>query len=367
MSTKESLLPQSHSVEETNFESEDELSEEIDEDNDFLFEALKPLGSHQNDIHKSVNASKTLTLKKNGYLHKSQVVGNEEIPADVMTNKASEVGPFWSVDAPLKSDSLKLLRELTKFYTPEKLERLIVPRAIKSLGIQKKYELSETVKQEINGISLRAIEWLVTNYSKGTKIVLYNDIHKKRVDIHNAYEIQSNHYKRNLFDPFCRHGRVYFAWDLNPLPPVVTETSTDHTHESELVKKDPSGPTNPKESPEPNDPKISSPKLDKISTPTSVVLVTTVGQLNFMKWADEYGILTYACNHQQEIQTTMESTLSKVNKEKKKFKKMGQRRKRKELTKAPDIFCTVYSVDTILNLDSFSSPQSSPKRRLNHP
>jgi hypothetical protein len=237
------------------------------------------------------------------------------IPQDVLENKTTEIGRFWAYETPLKTESKKLLSELISFYTPEKMEKLIVPRAIKSQGLTKNYVLTDVIKQEINGISLRAIEWLVTNYSKGTKIVLYNEEQKKRIDVHDAYEIQSNFYKRNLFDPFCRHGRIFFQWKLR----------STKTNEME-----------------------------------DVTLLSTVGQLNFMKWADEYGILVYAKSHQEEIENTMESTLSVVNKEKKKYKKLGKRRKRKELTKAPEIYCTVYSVATQLHFDHLDSPVSSP-------
>ena len=228
------------------------------------------------------------------------------IPRDVMDNKASEIGRFWTVETPLKAESKKLLYELLPFWGDANMERLIVPRSIKSLGVYKNYNLSNVMKAEVNGISLRAIEWLVTNYSKGTKIVLFNEQNKKRIDIHNAYEIQSNYYKRNLFDPFCRHGRVYFLWKLQSA---------------------------------------------KTSEWEEVVMITTVGQLNFMKWSDENSVLDYARTHKDEIQQTMESTLSEVNKEKKMYKKMGKLRKRKELTKEPEIYCTVYSLDTHLYFD----------------
>lgn len=241
------------------------------------------------------------------------------IPDNVLENKTTEVGRFWAVETPLKTESIKLLRDLISFYTTENLERLIVPRTIKSLGIQKNYELSEVIKSEIDGISLRAIEWLVTNYSKGIKIVLFNEKTKKYIDIHNDYEIQSNYYKRNLFDPFCRRERVFFFWKLKSL---------------------------------------------KNSEIEDVVMMTTVGQMCFMKWAFENGVLKYAHENQDEIQKTMESVLSRVHQEKKQCKKEGKVRKRKELTKEPDIYCTVYNLETSLHFDhldcDFASPPSSP-------
>ena len=249
-------------------------------------------------------------------------------------NKATEVGRFWSIDKPLRLEAIKLLSELISYYTNERLEKLIVPRAIKSLGLSKEFILSSVIKDEINGISLRAIEWLVTNYSKGTKIVLYNEEQKKHIDIHTAYEVQSNYYKRNLFDPFCRHGRIYFSWKL--------QKASKKTN-SEVSGSD-----------------------SDTSTLQSVVLFTTVGQLNFMKWAEDHGILGYAKAHQDEIQNTMEITLAEVNKEKKICKKMGQTRKRKELTKAPEILCTVYRVDTDFDIDAFASPTPSPTHSRTH-
>lgn len=242
------------------------------------------------------------------------------IPHDVLENKATEIGPFWSVDKPIEMSSRKILSELLPFYTKEKIEKLIVPRSIKKLGISKNYVLSDVMKEELNGISLRAVEWLVTNYSKGTKITLYSDVLKQRVDIHSAYEDQSSHYKRGLFDPFCRHDRIYFSWKL-------TNAKTKELED--------------------------------------LILVTTVGQLNFMKWAEENGVLSYAQRNRQNIQNAMEKRLSRVNKEKKECKKQGTKRKRRELTKAAEVFCVVYEVDTVLQLDELESPTStSPKQSL---
>jgi hypothetical protein len=228
------------------------------------------------------------------------------IPDDILENKTTEISRFWAYDKPLQAESIKVLRDLLSFYTDENLEKLIVPRSIKSLSIQKKYELSDTIKKEIDGISLRAVEWLVTNYSKGIKIVLFNEKTKKYIDIHNDYEIQSNYFKRNSFDPFCRHNRIYFFWKLKSLK----------TNEME-----------------------------------NVVMLTTIAQLNFFKWAHENGILEYASANKNDIQGAMESVLSKVSREKKLCKQNGIVRKRRELTRTVDVKCNVYSINTDLHFD----------------
>ena len=72
-------------------------------------------------------------------------------------------------------------------------------------------------------------------------------------------------------------------------------------------------------------------------------LVTTVGQLNFFRWAIENNILEYIHNHLKEIEidmnTSVRSLYSKRNKSKKNNKKSvsgdeskKQRRKRQELS-----------------------------------
>ena len=300
-------------------------------------------------------------------------------------NKISRVGRFWTDGESLKPNSLRLLKDLNSFYTDENLERLIVPRAIKSMGLQKKYHFSDVVQKEIDGISLRAIEWLVTNYSKGIKIVLYNVEQKNRIDIHDAYETQSNHFKRHLFDPFCRHGRVNFHWKFSPIDLSSSFSSTknkklkhklDKTSKNKnKIKKKTLNDNTDTDNNDDTDIKqedcgiVNDLDLQKTTTTTNnnnnnnnkfieIVLVTTVGQLNFMRWADQNGILEYANTHHDEIQSTMEKTLSKVNHEKKKCKEIGEQRKRKALTLAPENFCSVYRVDTVFQMES---PTQSPR------
>jgi len=243
------------------------------------------------------------------------VIPDTMIPADVLENKCDEVGNFWSVEKPLNERSLRLLERLNKIYTSDLLEQLIVPRSLKTLGITREYDHDEK-SLESNGLSLRCLEWLVTNYAKKYSIVLYNKNTKRRFSIYTEYMRQLDHNRRLRFDPFCRHKRIYFYWDLE-------DVSTKKTNK--------------------------------------VVLLTTVGQLNFMHWAHENGVLKYAQENQEKIQKDMESTLSAVTKEKKHFKKIGQKRKRKELSKAPDTYCNVYSVDTLLYFDHQFDDPISPK------
>lgn len=211
--------------------------------------------------------------------------------------KTDVVGRFWC-ETPLKPASRKLLKQLDSFYTDKMLEELIVQRSLRSVGGDEKPVKRDEVKSETSwSISLRCLEWLVTNYSKKHQIVLYHTEKKQRVNIYSEYLDQLNLYKRMRFDPFCRSQRIYFNWTLN---------------DSEFP------------------------------------LPTTVGQLNFMKWAYITGVLEYAQINEAVIQKDMEDVLAVVQEEKRAFKNSGQKRKRKELSHAPDTYCNVYTIDTVL-------------------
>jgi hypothetical protein len=59
------------------------------------------------------------------------------------------------------------------------------------------------------GISLRKLEWFVTNYSK-TKQVTYTAPNGKMFTVHVAYKSSLDGYSKKLFDPFCRTERIEF-------------------------------------------------------------------------------------------------------------------------------------------------------------
>jgi hypothetical protein len=108
-------------------------------------------------------------------------------------------------------------------------------------------------------VSLRLIDWFVTNYAKthstsyilrGQEVVVYMD-----------YKNQLKAYSKKLFDPFCRRERISFQ-----VP----------GHESFL---------------------------------------TTVGKLNFFRWAIEKDILNYIKGHQPEIEKEMNAAMRELNKQ----------------------------------------------------
>mgnify|MGYP000126010566 CR=1 FL=1 len=112
----------------------------------------------------------------------------------------------------------------------------------------------------INGeskISLRIVDWFVTNFAK--KYYTVYEISTKRGDltimdrfkVYNDYKLKLKAYSKKRFDPFCR-------WDRISVP----------YNEDQLME-------------------------------------TTIGQLNFFKWAIENNIVNYIQNNYETIENDM--------------------------------------------------------------
>ncbi len=127
----------------------------------------------------------------------------------------------------------------------------------------------QIIGQETN-ISLRLLDWLVTNYAKGSEHndgFLYNktgetkdgaELASDRFDVHTEYKNQLKAYNKKYFDPFARKDRIYFFKDHSKLP-----IKLNTTEQKEYKKRDDG-------------------------------LVTTIGQLNFFKWAIENKVIQKA-------------------------------------------------------------------------
>ena len=149
----------------------------------------------------------------------------------------------------------------------------------------------EQLLSVVNGesrISLRSIDWFITNYSK--KHNIYYLVHETRegfptdeqygvrtrnFNVHQSYKSQLKAYSKRRFDPFCRRERISFP---------VTGGSVE----------------------------------------------TTIGQLNFFRWALANGVTTYIIEHKQEIEDDMNACLKEIKL--KSSKKNGKRKKREELS-----------------------------------
>ena len=162
-------------------------------------------------------------------------------------------------------------------------------------------ELLPILKGETK-LSLRIIDWFVTNYAKKNYIILNNtkSIVKKispktkkiktenkqeQFNVFLKYKSQLRAYSKKQFDPFCRRERINFYY-----------------------------------------------QNDKY-------IVTTVGQINFFRWAIENGVIKYIKENIDDIEKDMNLNIKK-NKSKTKTKKKDglcvqdgkKRQKRRELS-----------------------------------
>lgn len=69
----------------------------------------------------------------------------------------------------------------------------------------------------VNGsskISLRLIDWFVTNYSKKNNVMVDTNINNKpqKKIVHLDYKAQLKAYSKRWFDPFCRRERINFKY-----------------------------------------------------------------------------------------------------------------------------------------------------------
>ena len=104
-------------------------------------------------------------------------------------------------------------------------------------------------------LSLRIIDWFVTNYSKKHNIFIKRAAaNNKPFIVFLEYKSQLKAYSKKQFDPFCRRTRINFECG-------------DGSH-----------------------------------------FETTIGQLNFFRWAIEHGIIEYIIHHYAAIEEDMTST-----------------------------------------------------------
>ena len=162
-----------------------------------------------------------------------------------------------------------LLLSLKEFYKQKSNIELILP----------------IVKQKSTKISLRLLDWLVTNYSKKYNIN-YDIDNNKNFSIWFDYRNQLKAYSKRQFDPFCRRKRLFYNITTND---IIS------------IKKD---------------------EIDKYNT-NSDGFVTTVGQLNFFRWALMYRVVDYADNNINNIESHMLSSADS-----RKLKPSDKRRKR---------------------------------------
>ena len=158
----------------------------------------------------------------------------------------------------------------------------------------------------INGkskISLRIIDWFVTNYAKkyNTSYYLTQEDSIKQFIVYLNYKSQLKAYSKKIFDPFCRRDRIGFFYNND---------------EDELI--------------------------------------TTVGQLNFFRWAIENKVLDYIEERLNEIEDDMNQSVRNIYSKKKgnaSSSISSKRKKRKELSKSATKSVNKHDVKVVVQFD----------------
>jgi hypothetical protein len=114
------------------------------------------------------------------------------------------------------------------------------------------------ILQGTSELSLRLVDWFVTNYAKkhNTGYILEG----QEFLVYMNYKSQLKAYSKKLFDPFCRRERILFQ------------------------------------------------------VPGEEPFVTTVGKLNFFRWAIEKGVLTFLTLNSQAIEADMNKAMKEQTK-----------------------------------------------------
>lgn len=176
----------------------------------------------------------------------------------------------------LNPRQLSILAKLSSYYSDDKVLTVLQP----------------LINQEGN-ISLRALDWLVTNYAKKHNIVCLSQ-NNTLFNIHHGYKIALTYFRRRNFDPFRRRQRIQ----------VICPGET------------------------------------------TIQMVSTVGQCNFLQWADVNGVLLFARENSKAIEADMNTSTANTKAEKRKSNETGVILKRKELSSAPSAKCLVYQIET---------------------
>jgi hypothetical protein len=59
-------------------------------------------------------------------------------------------------------------------------------------------------------ISLRILDWFITNYSKKYRTMIFSK--NKAIDVYQDYKLQLKSFSKSNFDPFCRKNKIIFYY-----------------------------------------------------------------------------------------------------------------------------------------------------------
>lgn len=198
----------------------------------------EPKNNHSSKSHSSQSIKQPVQQSSVSNISKQNLIHNNNIP---FTKQKLQT-------LPLLSDGQELLMSsLLKFFSdPVHLNKML-----------------PIIKKETR-ISLRLLDWFVTNYAKNYNTIYFHDGYPFIVYL--EYKSQLKAFSKKQFDPFCRttgKGRTQ-------IPFTYRHGTKEHT------------------------------------------IYTTIGQLNFFSWAIKNGIIEYVIEHFENIDKDMNNSSKKL-------------------------------------------------------
>lgn len=162
-----------------------------------------------------------------------------------------------------------LLNQLKIFYQKEKNLNIL----FRILNHNNDYKKSKEKK-----ISLRLIDWFVTNYCKKNKIIIKKEHNNQitHINIYNSYKSNLKAFSKQLFDPFRRKNELFLNYTINN---KIIFTENKLLYKNNHIK-------------------------------------TTIGQLNFFKWIIDNNIYKYIILNKKIIENDMIFSQKENNKKK---------------------------------------------------
>jgi hypothetical protein len=186
------------------------------------------------------------------------------------------------------------------FTSKEKIYYKMIDEYLRKIPIENIYKMIKIINGE-STISLRLLDWFVTKYSniKNVSYIKENsdeDIFSKKFTVYISYKSQLRSYKKRYFDPFRRRDKFMYQYD----------------------------------------------KKEKNKT-----MLTTIGQLNFFKWAFDNGVIKY-------VETNLGDILKEMMKYNKNNKNIKVQKNKRETDTDPDP-----DTDTDIDTDTDNSNNSN--------
>jgi hypothetical protein len=75
---------------------------------------------------------------------------------------------------------------------------------------QKYIEQIQSIVDQNNIISLRILDWFITNYSKKYRTMI--SVNDDKVDVYMNYKLMLKSFSKKAFDPFCRKNKILFYY-----------------------------------------------------------------------------------------------------------------------------------------------------------